>query len=133
MVGIKTPNVLKCSSQRSDLNLNKNLWQDLKTIVHQCFPSNLTQLKKFWHEKCAEISGSTCAKLTDVFQKTCSCNHNQRWFYLLFTKRDTCNQQISACWSILIIVTAKKKSNQKMSTDCMNIANVSLPVCNTLE
>ena len=54
-------NVLAWSSQSSDLNSIENLWNDLKTAVHERSPSNITELE-LW----ANIAKSRCANLVET-------------------------------------------------------------------
>lgn len=42
--------VLKWPSQSSHLNPIENLWTELKTSVHKCSPSNLSELQLFYWE-----------------------------------------------------------------------------------
>lgn len=43
--------MLEWASQSPHLNTIANLWQGLKTAVHVCSPSNLTELQVFYKEK----------------------------------------------------------------------------------
>lgn len=74
----KKLNVSAWPSQSPDLNLIVSLWQDLKIVVHQWSPSNLTHLEQFCQEKWAKISRSRCIKL-------CNSNCSKRWFYQVLT------------------------------------------------
>ena len=42
---------------------------DLKTDVHKCFPSNLTELELFCKEEWAKISVFRCTKLVETYPK----------------------------------------------------------------
>ena len=62
----KKVNVLAWPSQSPDLNPTENLWNDSKTAVHKCSPSNLTELEQFCKEEWANIAKSRCAKLVET-------------------------------------------------------------------
>ncbi|CDQ99045.1 unnamed protein product, partial [Oncorhynchus mykiss] len=51
------------------LNPIENLWKELKTAVHKCSPSNLTELELFCKEEWETISVSRCAKLIETYSK----------------------------------------------------------------
>uniref|UniRef100_A0AAZ3RHU3 Tc1-like transposase DDE domain-containing protein n=1 Tax=Oncorhynchus tshawytscha TaxID=74940 RepID=A0AAZ3RHU3_ONCTS len=63
----------------------ENLWKELKTAVHKCSPSNLTELELFCKEEWEKMSVSRCAKLIDIPQATYSCNRSKRWRYKVLT------------------------------------------------
>ena len=63
-------NVLEWSNQRSDLNPIENLWHDLKIVVHQRSPHNLTELEQFRSKEWENITQSRCAKLVETFPNT---------------------------------------------------------------
>uniref|UniRef100_A0AAZ3QJC0 Uncharacterized protein n=1 Tax=Oncorhynchus tshawytscha TaxID=74940 RepID=A0AAZ3QJC0_ONCTS len=46
-----------------------NLWKELKTAVHKCSPSNLTELELFCKEEWEKMSVSRCAKLIETYPK----------------------------------------------------------------
>uniref|UniRef100_A0A669CQL7 Tc1-like transposase DDE domain-containing protein n=1 Tax=Oreochromis niloticus TaxID=8128 RepID=A0A669CQL7_ORENI len=64
--------VLEWASQSPDLNPIENLWQDLKTAVHERCPSNLTEQELFCKEEWARISVSRCAKCVCVCVCVCT-------------------------------------------------------------
>ncbi|KAG2457255.1 TC1A transposase, partial [Polypterus senegalus] len=59
--------VLEWPSQSPDLNPIEHLWRDLKMAVHQCLPSNLTELEKICKEEWQRIPKSRCEKLVASF------------------------------------------------------------------
>ena len=59
--------VLEWSSQTPDLNPIENLCKDLKIAVHQCSPSNLTELEQICKEVWEKIPKSRCAKLIQTY------------------------------------------------------------------
>ncbi|KAL0196630.1 hypothetical protein M9458_005170, partial [Cirrhinus mrigala] len=50
--------VLEWPSQSPDLNPIEHLWRDLKMAVHQCLPSNLTELERICKEEWQRIPKS---------------------------------------------------------------------------
>lgn len=79
---------LELSSQRSDFNLIENLWQYFWLWQNYCPPMFFIQ-----------SDSQMCKADRDLFQKTCSCNPSQRWFYLILTKRNynQCMQPTDIC------------------------------------
>ncbi|CDQ63165.1 unnamed protein product [Oncorhynchus mykiss] len=55
--------------QSPDLNPIENLWKELKTAVHKCSPSNLTELELFCKEEWEKMSVSRSAKLIETYPK----------------------------------------------------------------
>ncbi|MBN3294624.1 TCB2 transposase, partial [Polypterus senegalus] len=61
--------VLEWPSQSPDLNPIEHLWRDLKMAVHQCLPSNLTELERICKEERQRIPKSRCEKLVASFPR----------------------------------------------------------------
>ena len=58
---------LEWHSQSPDRNPIENLWHDLKILVHQRSPCNLTELEQFYTEEWANIAQSRRAKLGETY------------------------------------------------------------------
>ncbi|KAL0148615.1 hypothetical protein M9458_056055 [Cirrhinus mrigala] len=56
--------VLAWPGRSPDLNPIEHLWRDLKMAVHQCLPSNLTELERICKEEWQRIPKSRCEKLS---------------------------------------------------------------------
>ena len=63
----KTVTVLEWPSQSPDLNPIENLWNYLKSAVHERSPCNLTELEQFCKEEWDNIAQSVCAKLVEIY------------------------------------------------------------------
>ncbi|KAG2463554.1 TC1A transposase, partial [Polypterus senegalus] len=61
--------VLEWPSQSPDLNPIVHLWRDLTMAVHQCSPSNLTELERICKEEWQRIPKSRCEKLVASFPR----------------------------------------------------------------
>ncbi len=75
---IYATNNLEWPSQSSDLNPIEHLWRDLKIAVHQCLPSNLTELERICKEEWQRIPKSRCGKLVASFPKRLMAVFNQK-------------------------------------------------------
>ncbi len=69
---------LEWPSQSPDLNPIEHLWRDLKMAVHQCLPSNLTELERICKEEWQRIPKSRCEKLVASFPKRLMAVLNQK-------------------------------------------------------
>ncbi len=70
--------VLERPSQSPDLNPIEHLWRDLKMVVHQRLPSNLTELERICKEEWQRIPKSRCEKLVASFPKRLMAVLNQK-------------------------------------------------------
>ena len=59
----KSPKVLEWPSQRPNMNPIEHLWRDLKIVVQQLSPSNLTELERICREEWEKSPKYKCAKL----------------------------------------------------------------------
>ena len=62
-------NVLEWPSQRPNLNLIEHLWRDLKILVQQRSPSNLTELERICREEWGKLPKYRCAKLVVLYPR----------------------------------------------------------------
>ena len=58
--------ILDWPSQSPDLNPIEHLWRDLKMAVHQCSPSNLTELERIPKSRCEKLVASFPRRLMAV-------------------------------------------------------------------
>ncbi len=71
--------VLEWPSQSPDLNPIQHLWRDLKMVVHQRLPSNLTELERICKEEWQRIHKS---RPNPIFpKKTHGCIKSKVCFY----------------------------------------------------
>ena len=95
----KSLNVLECPSQRPDLNPIEHLWRDLKIAVQQRSPSNLTEPERRRMGETPQIQ--VCQACSVIPKKTRGCNHCQRCFNKLLSKKGL-NIYVSVIFHYLI-------------------------------
>ena len=83
--------ILELPSPSPDLNPIENQWYDLKMDVHQCYPSNLTELEKMCKH----------SYRTDIREQNLSCNaKGLSALYWLFAGWGSVTEKIQDGWIV---------------------------------